>query len=222
MKRLTFWILAIAVLCAATAYSEGRLTYQNPFMSPEGIDTRVVMRAFVDDGTIVNVEEIVRFDGTPNTSTGSNEHWLAQGDITRSRNVNIVPEFGGYMTVDWISVMLGDTNTGVTTECDWNVQMTQDGTNTTIAHGTKGPATGWTLCTGELETGLNSDNSGKDGRGDDLVDTAGDRYFLRLSDCTCTSLNCKANIVVSDRVASTTQCSVINDAMVAVGKHEEF
>lgn len=220
MRQSIAWVAALILLCSFSAYSE--LTYKNQFMSPENIDTRVVLRAFVDDGTVVNVEELVRFDGSPNTSTGNNGHWLVQGTTIGGQHVNILPEFGGYLQIDWISVRLGGGNTGATSECDWNVQMTQDGTNTTVAHGTKGAAAGWTLCTGELETGLNSSNAGKNGRGDSEVDSGGEQYFLRLTDCTCTDLDCKANVVVSDRVASSTQCSEINDANVAIGKHENF
>ena len=118
-------------------------------------------------------------------------------------DVAVAPIAGGTLRGDVLTVnMYAANTTDDENECDLVVATMEDpSSQATFNDQTTTMEAAFTACTGTIEVGFGSSNSG--GAGDTAVTGAGHKYMMPLTDCTCVSDDCVLFVFLLDRSAAT-------------------
>lgn len=175
-------------------------------VGPGGFPTDRIETTYVDDiasaAKATNPEAYIKWEQSePNADTG-NGHKLSDNTNIYNTRISVGPMFSGRLQAKALSVRLGLPTAAAADYCRATVRYTPALNGTAyydLDPTTLGVDTGWTQCTGVLEWGPSSDNSGQTGAGVDTPDGAGDSYMLLLDSCTCPSEECVFVVAVQDR-----------------------
>lgn len=190
------------------------------WVNPEGV---------ISDRWIVSV-----LDGAPGGHAFDQE-WVEQGCHNDFNNVNdglcitgtrtnshsddmhlIRPIAGGRLSVDFMSVRAFGAMTDANIfDCEFAVYYTDTKPlPDLVIDGSISAPTNWTECTGNLQIGPTTSNSG--GRGDALVKDEGDWYVMPVSGCTTTGNDGTMVVAMREQSIGNAKCDSTEDLHFAI------
>jgi hypothetical protein len=198
---------------------------QDHYINPFGVSGSRIMQSFVDDSGTGHsgVREAVRWFSNKHDVTAGANHLLSGASNPTNltnQNIGIHSIAGGKLKADALTVRAINIVSANANRCTWQVYKAEAAATISFDPTIDGGMTNWDLCTGEIQMGPTSVNSG--GIGDSPLSGSADYYTMPLTNCTCASVDCKMIVTVQDRTPGSITCDSVDDMQVTLFLSEVY